>query len=324
MPELTDDHIEDLFAELRAGEMPQISPPGVAAARTTVRRRRTTTSIAAGVVVLAMAGGIAALGGTHSAYRSATTNADTASELKALTDRAQEAIEDYIRVRDPFPRTAVSQGSAGVESVAEVSDATEPGPFVITMACVGTGSLYVRLNSTTSSGKVVLAASRQLDCDEENSLKADDIEFWSGGPLSFTLAAVGVGPYRSGFAYKIFSGEHRERVKAKVAEATPGGAVRADEMAIAGSSFFSVDGRPGSYVIRAACLGRGHVTITARQGPSEDDKKLGEKEVPCSDEPEVVNIPFSFSKKAPPVWIGTASSESAQGHSWYAFSVTRA
>ncbi|HET9517300.1 MAG TPA: hypothetical protein VFO77_06210, partial [Actinoplanes sp.] len=176
MPELTDDHIEELFADLRATELHQVRSPGVAAARSTVRRRRTVQSAAAAVAALAAMGGIAAGLGTFGPQQSGigTAAAPTASESAATGP--QLGFENRERnlqlARKVLGAAAGGEKGAGATSRGNgiVFDDVARGSHELLLACVGPGSVA----ATVSVGTVLQ--------DKDGTLQADK---WTSGPTVY-------------------------------------------------------------------------------------------------------------------------------------------
>jgi hypothetical protein len=177
MPELTDEHIEDLFADLRAGEIAQVRPPGVAAARTTVRRRRVVTSVAAGVAALAVAGVAAHLG--PPAPRSDALNSHRAlapEELELRTALARDVVTRHAPTNATLDSGVLTGGTRNM--AVEVVAAT----YRLRVACLGTGHMSVTV--TPPAGDKASSASADVPCDGVGQVVA----------LPFTVtAAAGTG-----------------------------------------------------------------------------------------------------------------------------------
>ncbi|HET9517214.1 MAG TPA: hypothetical protein VFO77_05775 [Actinoplanes sp.] len=175
MPELTDDHIEELFADLRATELYQVRPPGVAAARRTVRRRRAVQSVAAGVAVLAVTGGVAGLGAIGTQQSGIGTAAAPTTSESAATG-PQLSFDNRERnlqlARKVLGAATGAEKGAGAASRGNgiVFDDVARGSHELLLACVGPGSV----EATVSVGTVLQ--------DKDGTLQADT---WTSGPTVY-------------------------------------------------------------------------------------------------------------------------------------------
>jgi hypothetical protein len=315
VPELTDEHIEGLFADLRTDEIRQVRPPGTAAARSTVQRRRTVRSVAAGAAVLAVAGGVAAMGLTD--RNPSTGIADTTVSRPVYSDA-------LLTIRRDLAASAIgvepdAQGildrqllRGGFSSVYDVLG----GSYALKLSCVGAGriDLEVRTGDVGDDGvfdheKAAVIVLSPVTCDGPGTMHT-----WTF-PVSTSFLAISVQPDgeakdQSAFAYEAtMSTSDQQRYRNLVATAAKAAAGPADGPSLAG---FLNDGTvqsvhddtdpAGSHRISVACLGTGSVTVTASalrtgngSGPDVDEETvIAERTVVCgSPAPATASLTFT-------------------------------
>jgi hypothetical protein len=347
VPELTDEHIESLFADLRADEIRQVRPPGIAAARTTVRHRRTVQSVAAGVAVLAVVGGVSAVSlnvrGPSSGIAGSTTDAEPVQPGEAAKHTVDEK----------YPGEAVDAHSGPIPTVVRNAGRTLPGNYVLAVTCVGTGTMHVLVETATpdARGRLGRATSSSTSTVQCSGGAGGAAQIWdehlrSDGAYTVTLTASGGTPGLNGFAWKLldesadddrfrmpaYSEAERNalagRAKKSVEAATPGGAVQLSAGLSLGmeDTLTSAEAPYGAQLIRIACVGDGRINVVVRNqsdaGPDDTSagKELAIRNVACSDEPTVTAIPFSYTKGTLAVVIDP--NREALGRSGIAYSLT--
>lgn len=343
MPELTDEHIESLFADLRADEIRQVRPPGIAAARTTVRRRRTVQSVAAGVAVLAVVGGISAVSLNVRGPSSGIAGSTTDAELVQPGEAAKHTLDEK------YPGEAVDAHAGPIQTVVRNVGRTLPGNYVLAVTCVGTGTMHVLVETMTPDARGRLGRATSSSTSTVQCSGIGDAQIWlrSDGAYTVTLTESGGTPGRTGFAWKLldesavadqsrtpYSEAERNalatRAEKSVETATPGGAVQLSTGVSIGmiDTLTSAEAPYGAQLIRIACVGNGRLDVVVRNqsdgGP--DDTSTGDelaiRNVACSDEPTVTAIPFSYTKGTLAVVIDP--NREALGRSGVAYSLTSA
>ncbi len=276
MPELTDEHIEDLFADLRAGEISRVQPPGVAAARTTVRRRRTTTSITSGVAVLALVGGIAMV--QSRAEPPAVFAGDpTAVRLAALEATARGALHRVVRA------DAVVEAAGALTDPTVHTDHRAAGRYLLFVACAGRGMVEVaaelsEASASTGGGRTALT-SRSVSCAAAPEPPVIALDVPEKGVLSIRLAPDRQAAGNAGYAFKLVADRNPEESQGPEPSSTSvdnaalaEGALAADGAsnptthtteAESGSSDSTLS-PAGDYLLRVVCVGPGRVTVTVR------------------------------------------------------------
>ncbi len=203
MPELTDEHIEDLFADLRAGEVARIRPPGVAAARHTVRRRRAATSVAAAVTVIAVAGGIAATASRpEHAYSSPSSAPLQDQELGVLATTARLATLADSPAKNAFADHGV------VDSAYRSIRPTYHGELTLRAACAGTGTVTLVVRGSTGSegdNAVVRLAEMALSCQPDPAVHSRTFLAENYANIIVELSDTEGARHRAGFAYRVTS-----------------------------------------------------------------------------------------------------------------------
>jgi hypothetical protein len=272
VPELTDEHIEDLFADLRADEIRQVRPPGTAAARGTVKRRRTVRSVTAGVAALAVVGGIAVglndRGPSSDLIGTDTHRVYSDALLEIRRDLAATVVGVPAEVQGIVGREMLRGGTTSVfEALA--------GTYELKLSCVGAGQVDVEVrNGAAGAGGVfdheeaAVALRTPATCDGPGSIQA-----WTF-PITEDFLAVSVQPDReardqSAFAFAAaLSPPDRKRYQDIAADAVDAlGGSEGSSLA----SFLS-DGTSrrvyddtevrGQHRLHAACTGLGSVTFT--------------------------------------------------------------
>lgn len=167
---MTTDHLEALFAGLRADTLPDVRPPGTEAVRRTVRRRRTGRAVlSAAAAVLVIAGGI----GVVTGHRPAAPPADATPSVSPSVPAAPVSV---FRQAD-IARQALLDGEYGTplidlaEPVMNNFEATHghyPGELVVRAACAGTGSFELYVDSQMKKrGRSERLAELKVPCSAE-------------------------------------------------------------------------------------------------------------------------------------------------------------
>ncbi len=329
MPELTDEHIEDLFQDLRAGEISRVQPPGVTAARTTVRRRRTVTSVVTAVAVIAVVGGIAVTASPDRKGSAPATDIGRRHEaMVALSQRASEAVEARA------PEKGVEARSGPLETiladppyraaVLEASGIIPADEYSVVIACAGSGTMFVHVETERSSHTLTVDCTSTPIADETGPIQ-------SGGTYSISLSSVHAVQRDTGFAYKLVPTRSAltKRAEAKVKSVTPGGEVlhRSGKGDISFHHLSQDEAPPGQYSLRLACTDIGAMKVTAqhREGTALGEDSMGgvlaSRTVACSADPVVVELSFSFDRGA--VSVALQPSSTTPEHIGYAYSLAR-
>jgi hypothetical protein len=315
VPELTDEHIEDLFADLRTTEMSQVRPPGVAAARTTVRRRRTVTSVATGLAVIAIAGGIGAVslrssGPTEGIADSTVTHQEYSDALLDIRRGMAAAAVDV----DPESQGIIVRETLRRDGYSFAHDALR-GTYTLNVACVGDGTLTLAIAAGT------VAADGVFNEDEADPLQTAAVPCTASGTAQqvvFTVPASGIlsirvtpdatAKGRSAFAYRAdISAADRLTYQGIVQDAVriPAGATVVSSMAgFIGDGGGSRDlgggaATPGAYSATAACTGSGTVTVRIRLVPTKDladfnaGTVVGQRTIVCGPTPDPSTLTFT-------------------------------
>jgi hypothetical protein len=343
VPELTDDHIEDLFADLRSAEMGQVRPPGVAAARTTVRRRRMTTAVAAGLALVAVAGGIAAAGLSRAAVDQHDLSASVLDEqiataTRLVTDGAQSNYTLYT-------------GSMGASRSSSVDLAVVT--YTMRIACVGTGSVTVALQQDdpdvedgpsidvgrhtvpcTADGHLLEVPFTVRDNITEVPLGNPDLQLFDGFRLSGVVTLTSdSSAVRSSYAYLLTMSDTERQRLADQAKTAVDTIVDFDEPVSAGSG--AVEGTvnrnsdesmpTGSFMVHVTCAGTGGIDIRVLSVTADGkDRELVREFVSCHTDPTAAPTAAPFIlKRAGTVAVEVLPTESSAWTAGYAYAVVK-
>ncbi|HEX8345604.1 MAG TPA: hypothetical protein VF657_12860 [Actinoplanes sp.] len=303
MPELTDEHVENLFAELRATQLHQVRPPGAAVVHATVRRRRTTASVTAGVVLAvtgvtaAGAAGLVPLPGLERRPAQAPFDSRT---LVMLTGTAGAAVHN--RNLQPVNQTLTGQ-VALTDSYSRVEDVLA-GTYLLKMVCVGEGRTNVMIDvgrqpdGSSDAGeveRVEMPCTPQADADVE----AVTVVVPPTGHLRVEAHPDRAAEGRSAFAYEaVLSLADQQRLARHADTARAEGTYEADAV---GTSAFMTTGitadkpiRGGSYRLEMACVGTGTISGRLETDPGQPANDIQAFDsVVCSDGPRVVTLAFT-------------------------------
>jgi hypothetical protein len=343
VPELTDDHIEDLFADLRTAEMHRVRPPGVAAARTTVRRRRMTTAVAAAIAMVAVAGGIAAAGLSRTAGDQHDLPASALDEQIATATRL---------VSDGVGSTyTLHTGSIGANRSSSVDLAAVS--YTMRIACVGTGSLTVAMeqdNPDVENAPSIFVGRHTVPCTANGHLTElpftvrddvvdvpvgnPDLQLFDGYRLSGVVTVTSDSPaMRSSYAYLLTTSDSERQRLADQAKTAMDTVVDFDQPFTAGSSAVEQtvnrDGDEsmpaGSFTLHATCAGTGFIEIRVLSVNADGkDRELVRENVPCHTDPTVAPTvaPFSL-KQASAVAVEVLPADSSTWTAGYAYAVLK-
>ncbi|WP_092548917.1 hypothetical protein [Actinoplanes derwentensis] len=168
---MTTDHLEVLFADLRADTLPTVQPPGTVAVRQTVRRRRTGRAVlSAAAAVLVIAGGIAVSTG----HRSAAPPADA---TPSVTPSAIPSVaEDPLLKQANVARQALLAGQNGTPAIdaAEpvvggyrVEHGKYPGKLLLRVACAGSGHFTLTVDAHDPKVEWKKIAQVPVECSDQ-------------------------------------------------------------------------------------------------------------------------------------------------------------
>jgi hypothetical protein len=215
MPEqLSDQQTRSAFAELRAGELGRLSPPGTAAARHTLRRRRRATAAAVGLAVLGTAGGIQMVRAVGDADAGRPTP-PVAGPATTVTTGPPATVGESLR-RARIAQQAVSvdpeakrlMGSIGTLQSGRFdrnSRGIDPGRYVIRVACVGSGSMTVAVRVAPAekifdAGDLVRG---RITCTAQPDQTPLAFDVPAPGELAIEMTPDSATDGATGFAYQI-------------------------------------------------------------------------------------------------------------------------
>ena len=275
MPELTDEHIEDLFADLRADEIRQVRPPGAADAYATVRRRRTAGSIASGLAILTVVGVAAtALNGLSkpngATEDTAATSRPPLSEtvLGYRRDLAAAALDlNEFQLQGLSTQTMVQDSYVDTNRVVA-------GTYMVKMACVGTGTITVAIHAGPLDGVgsfhrdgAQLIQTEAVPCGATAIVQTITIAVV---PADNGFLAVGIHPDaaakgQSGFAYmaelsKTDAERLHDEAKAKLAAGNEASVTSFSGFLESSLNVEDTTIEPGKYRLELACVGIGRVS----------------------------------------------------------------
>jgi hypothetical protein len=213
MPEqLNDQQTRNAFAELRAGELARLRPPGTAAARHTVRRRRRATALAVGLAVLGVAGGVGvvrAAGDTGPPTAPGDVPVPTVDPTPTPTVgeslRLAEAARRAVSVDPEDKRLMGSMGTLDSGRFDRNVDGITPGRYVIRVACAGSGAMYVAVK-VAPADKISDAPDLlrwRFTCAENPSQTPLTFEVRTAGELAVVITPDTSDETATGFAYQV-------------------------------------------------------------------------------------------------------------------------
>ncbi len=273
------DELDELFADLRAGTMPQIRPPGVDRVRRTVRRRRTTTVAFAGVL-LVMLGGTVALLGFPARHPDTAAGTLSQTELDRLTGLADQAV----RAGNPGP--AVFSRRGPVTGLISATEQVYLGEINLQLACAGTGSVTLLVRGTlgsesASSGRPEVAR-LTARCSAEPLPAGTTFVLGQFVDVSVEVVDADSARGRAGFAYRATSDTGKPTAAGSEAgdpdlalqlpDPLPEGSAWGGSGKVRDRSFSSGWERlDGDFRLAVACAGTGTLRVTVRQARSADD-----------------------------------------------------
>ncbi|GAA2488545.1 hypothetical protein [Winogradskya humida] len=270
------DHIENLFAGLRADTLPQVLPPGTGAARRTVRRRKTIRLVSVATAALAVAGVVTVAGLPRMSDRQQPVAASqwVSKARAAVLERHGEGHGDVdvtIAGRQASDGTVTADGTAYFDDV-------NPAGYTLTVACGGPGVLTVATSLTHDSGDPIDLGGQVLTCGAEP--EAADLQFrvQSTGTLTVSLSgdaqAVGSAGYALALYLNADSGEPatvspqaRYNVGRANSLLSAGPETQQDSLTTEADSQSTIveTKKAGEYQLRVACAGGGSVQLIVGQ-----------------------------------------------------------
>jgi hypothetical protein len=342
------DQLEDLFADLRAGTLTEIRPPGTTAARQTVRRRRTTTSVAAGAAVLAIAGGVGWLSLTESRPSPDVPVQHRSTETGDLPTAALAAVHDRV------PGTTVAESAHPLRGAVLDSVVASAGRYMLFVACAGAVSGFIDVGVSRSPAgngpgrdlDGLLTAERTVPCADPPQPILITLTLPVDGALAIELTGNPAADGTTGYAYALIapsgpavaadtpgmtSTPLLKAAARAVATASRDDTIAYQDAAGASSASTSYLDRgtvpPGAYVFRATCAGTGTVTISAlntskagRDDPT-GGSVLATWPLFCSSDPAVATMHFTFA--AGLIAIAARPDATARGKAAVGFSLVR-
>jgi hypothetical protein len=274
VPELTDENIEDLFADLRADELHRVRPPGAAHAYATVRWRRTTASIASGFAVLAVIGVTATALNVLAKPNSPTE--DTTAGRPPLSEAVLGHRRDLAAAAiglDEFQPQGLNTQMTVQDSYVDTNRVLA-GTYTVKMACVGTGTITVPIHGGPLDGVgsfhrdgAQLIQTESVPCGAAAIVQTITIAVV---PADNGFLAVGIHPDaaakgQAGFAYRAeLSRTDSERLHDEAQAKLAAG----EGKSVTGASGFlesslhveDTSVEPGKYRLELACVGIGAVS----------------------------------------------------------------
>jgi hypothetical protein len=219
VPDRTDELVRELFADLRADELPTVRPPGAPAARRTVRRRRTAVSVGVtGLTVVAIAGlafatARPAPGGGEAAPARQGSRLPVA-DLQQLAYRADAALDERGLGGPPVnddPHLVMQRSTVlDSEAPAPQSHRLQAGEYHADLRCAGTGRVGFtfrwspeRADRTVDRSRSVVVGSGQAMCYEAPTAYSQPFTLTGTGRLEVVLSPDDEAVGHAGFAYQV-------------------------------------------------------------------------------------------------------------------------
>lgn len=289
MVDLTEEHITGLFADLRAGELHRIRPPGVAASRSTVRRRRTTRIVTAGV---SAAAGVAAVG-----MAGILPGGDDRREPAhvPLGAAALMAFQNAAATRigaNPLSQPARKlSGQVPLTAERRESHRVVAGSYELTLSCVGTGSATVAFRDSGMRNSVGpapadmrLISSVVVPCQASAQVQTTTITV-ARDNLYIDVAPDHVAAGAAGFAYRAdLTQQSTEQLRMSAGEALGLTAPKLAQSTHYLSGLVKARQAPvgdGKYRLRVACAGAGSVYVAVTLSLPGGFTSSTAEDVPC-------------------------------------------
>ena len=322
------DQLETLFAEMRAGTITQVRPPGAAAARKTVKRRRVVSAAAGVTAVAAVAGGVLLAG---------PVTRTTVPAQRAPVSTGPEA-QAWQLLAGLIPKTAISSSTGALNGSRNVPlDTNGKARYSLLVACAGeeTIPVEVRLKSETLGGTVV-------ECSGQPSPTTLTFAVPGPGPLTVRLGDDGTrGYYAAALLPEIVTPESPGAVTdAPLASEDSGfNAQRAADLLVASGSDYrttiavttessqtiAVGTYPaGEYRFYYACAGPGSVSFTITTLPVGGGVPIVDDDsLECTDEGTLrQGVPTVLDKESRLSITGTAD-DTGFNHAGWAYAVPK-
>ncbi len=348
MPDRTDELVRELFADLRADELPAVRPPGVPAVRRTVRRRRTTVSAGAtGLAVVAVAG--FALAAARPGPGDSEAAADRpgrplpAADLQQLAYRADAALEQQGGV-DPLNDEShlIMQRSTVLDSEAPApqSHRLRAGQYKAELRCAGAGKVgYTfrwspeRADRTVDRSRSVVVGTGQAMCYETPTAYSLPFTVTGTGRVEVVLSPTDGAVGHAGFAYQVV------RFVEASAESDRNATAAADHLRARypGTGPVSMATRhdhlstngipsPASETMPVTCLGPGTIRVEVFTGRVDDRGRvtergttLADQEVSCRSTPGVAVLALGGSVRDSLLVISVKPDPAARNRAGFAY-----
>ncbi len=308
MPDRTDELVRELFADLRADELPGVRPPGVQAARRTVRRRR--TAVSAGVTCLtvvaiaglALATARPAPGGGEAAAEQPSRGSLAAADLQQLAYRADAALAERGRGGPPVNDDPhlVMQRSTVLDSgtPAPQSHRLQAGEYHADLRCAGTGRVGFtfrwspeRADRTVDRSRSVIVGTGQAMCYETPTAYSQPFTLAGTGRLEVVLSPDDEAVGHAGFAYQVirFVEASDESAGNAIAAAHDLRAGRPGSEPVSMRTLHDHLGNnggpsPRSTTMPVVCRGPGTIRVEVFPGQVDDRGRVTERGAPLADE----------------------------------------
>ncbi|GAA2573878.1 hypothetical protein GCM10010435_56260 [Winogradskya consettensis] len=270
------DHIENLFAGLRADTLPQVLPPGTAAARRTVRRRRTIRLVSVATAALAVAGVVTVVGlpRMDDGEQPVAASQWVAKARAAVVERQAE---DHGDVDVTVAGGQASDGTVAADGSAFFND-VNAGGYTVAVACGGPGVLTVGMTLTHDSDDLIDLGGQVVTCGTDP--KAAELQFrvQRTGKLTVSLSGDAQAAGSAGYALALYlnadSGEPatvspqaRYNVGRANSLLSAGPETQQDSLTTEGDSQSTIveTKKAGEYQLRVACAGGGSVQLIVGQ-----------------------------------------------------------
>ncbi|MBG0567892.1 hypothetical protein [Actinoplanes aureus] len=318
------DQIEELFADLRAGTLPTVRPPGTEPLRRAVRRRRAVLSGAAAVAVLAVAGLVAVIRPDQNTVPAVTPASEAPTySVETLQARVAEALGISDPQQPGLGEIITNTGSGPKQS----NRALLGGTYEVRMVCYGSGSMAVSvLSGNVGTDPVAQVVTVPCDATSTTVLTVPVVMARSSGTLMVQIEPEVAGPGRAAFGWQAQLAQSDEAWWEQQAQ----NALGADPAGMrTRAAFFMEDGgqgeghttaEPQNYQVRAVCVGFGTATLTI--GPDGDlDTVVKKATLQCSPrDPKPVSLSYPSRKT---VHMAIEPDDDAEGRSAAAYLTVR-
>lgn len=305
MLDLSDEHVEKLFAELRGDQRQRVRAPGVTAARTTVRRRRAAVALAAGVTLAvsgATAAGTAGLGPARELSQHLGGKSPSRDGLTRQLSLAGAALPR----KDSPPGGRVLRKVVTLDGASLDRNVVVAGTYVVELACAGAGStrIVAKVGRDPATGGAAepamrMIGQRAIPCTERAAATSTTVLVPENGVLAIEAYPDAQAEGRSALAYQLMlSPTDRERLDVDAVAAVDAGtarpvAPRVSYFVTADHTSEAVSLPAGSYRLEVACAGLGALQATVTTTGAVDADPVPPDGVVCRGRPQVRALAFT-------------------------------